>query len=141
MKTPKLSGRKLKLCVHDILKKSCRICSPSLYCPCNKLIAKCAKCKQFIGRCCEKSRSMCKTHGGWSLCKCGSNMHKSRCSACGTGKKLCIHKRRANNCPECSRATTASGIDNAYLTNTSEICPCGVARKHCSLHGGTTPAP
>ena len=136
-------GKKIKLCLHDIIKKSCSVCSPHLYCPCKKLIKNCDKCKQYAGKrkCCDRARSMCVTHGGWSLCPCGSSQHHSRCSACGSGKKLCIHKRRMNNCKECSRSAKETGVDNIYLTSTSELCPCGTARKHCSLHGGTTVDP
>jgi hypothetical protein len=138
----RMKGIKFKLCSHDVLKRSCIICSPSLFCPCRKLIAKCAKCLPHKGRCgCGVARSMCRIHGGYSLCKCGSKMHHSRCTACGSGKKLCTHGRRINNCPECLRAAKETGVENPYLTNTSEWCPCGTARKHCLLHGGTTPAP
>jgi hypothetical protein len=64
---PKMAGKKIKLCSHDIPKKACRICSPSLYCPCNKLISKCPKCIQHRGRCgCGKTRSTCRVHGGKS---------------------------------------------------------------------------
>jgi hypothetical protein len=136
----KMAGKTIRLCLHDVIKTRCRICSPHLYCNCNKLIKNCPKCKIHIGRCeCQKSRSMCSKHGGWALCKCGSSQHHSRCSACGSGKKLCPHKRRMNNCTICSKAAKDSGVENMYLTNTSELCPCGIARKHCRLHGGATP--
>ena len=134
----KMGGKKIKLCVHDIMKKSCNSCSPSLYCPCKKLIKSCSKCKVHIGRCgCQKSRSMCRQHGGWALCKCGSSMHHSRCTSCCSGKKLCEHQRRMNNCPECLRTANESGVDSKYLACNAEWCPCGRARKHCKEHGGS----
>lgn len=129
----KMSGKKIKLCVHDVLKKSCRTCSPSLYCPCKKLINLCMKCKVHKGRCgCQKSRSMCRIHGGWALCKCGSAMHHSRCTACHSGKMLCVHHKRLNNCPECLRAANESGVETPYLGVSSEWCACGMAKKHCA---------
>jgi hypothetical protein len=63
----KMAGKKMKLCLHDILKKSCLICSPHLFCPCKKLIKSCPKCKQFAGKkCCDRSRATCRLHGGIS---------------------------------------------------------------------------
>ena len=138
----RIPGKKYKLCSHDIIKNSCLVCSPHLYCPCKKRIKDCPKCKIHIGRCeCQKSRSMCSIHGGWSLCKCGSSQNHTRCSACGSGKKLCQHKRRMNNCKQCSKEAKDNAVDTIYLTSTSELCPCGIARKHCAVHGGNDPIP
>jgi hypothetical protein len=139
----KVRGRTFKLCSHDVLKTRCPQCSPHKFCPCGTLIKNCPKCVSHIGRCgCGKSRSMCRIHGGWCLCKCGkSSMHSSRCSVCGSGSKLCEHKRRVNNCPTCLGAAQADGVASPYLTNGGEWCPCGKARKHCSKHGGVLPPP
>lgn len=133
-----MAGKKIKLCGCGVLKSSCHVHSPHLFCPCGKKIKGCDKCKIHIGRCaCLKSRSMCSVHGGWSLCPCGSSHNHTRCSACGSGKKLCQHGKRMNNCRACSKAAKESGVDNQYLTIKSEICPCNVAKKYCLQHGGT----
>jgi hypothetical protein len=134
-----MSGKKIKLCACGSIKRLCQLHSPQNFCNCKKLIKNCSKCKPFIGRCCSKSRSMCRVHGGWSLCKCGSSQHHSRCSSCGSGAKLCSHGKRVNNCGECLRTAKENGVQTPYLTNTGEICVCGKARKHCALHGGLIP--
>jgi hypothetical protein len=61
-------GKKYKICSHDIIKKSCRICSPHLYCNCGVMIKNCMKCKQYSRnrKCCDRARSMCSLHGGTS---------------------------------------------------------------------------
>jgi hypothetical protein len=123
----------IKLCSCGVLKQKCKKHSPINYCKCGKLIAKCKKCFVHIGRCsCGKRRGLCAIHGGWCLCVCGSGHHHSRCTVCGTGNKLCEHKKRYNNCMICLRAMKNSGQKSQYLSVKSEICPCGIARKHCN---------
>jgi hypothetical protein len=136
----KMKGKKFKFCACSILKSSCPKHSPHLFCPCKKKIKNCNKCRIHIGRCaCQKSRSHCSTHGGWSLCPCGSAQNHTRCSTCGSGKKLCEHGKRMNNCRSCLTTAKDSGVDNPYLTSTSEICPCNIPKKYCLEHGGSSP--
>ena len=123
---------KIKLCACGVFKKNCPKHSPIHYCNCGTLIVNCANCKPHIGRClCGKKRGMCVIHGGWLLCKCGSGHHNSRCTKCGSGGKLCEHKRRVNNCMTCLRDKQKEGTGSQYLSIKSEICLCGIARKHC----------
>ena len=81
---------------------------------------------------CGKKRGMCTVHGGWQLCKCKSGHHHSRCTKCGSGNKLCEHKKRYNNCMTCLRENQTDGVGSQYLSIKSEICPCKIARKHCN---------
>ncbi|KAJ1471155.1 hypothetical protein T484DRAFT_1640436, partial [Baffinella frigidus] len=95
---------KFKLCACGVLKKTCKKHSPINFCNHGRLIARCKQCVKHKGRClCGKQRGVCNVHGGWLLCPCGSPQHRSRCTACGTGAKLCMHKKRTNNCMDCLR--------------------------------------
>ena len=137
MKEPK-SKKKFTLCCCGILKTNCIKHSPLNFCNCGSLIANCDKCRIHRGICgCGKPRGVCATHGGYLLCSCGSGHHRSRCTKCGGGTKLCIHKRRVNNCMQCLRDAKNLGDATPYLTNTGEICACAKPRKFCLEHGGT----
>jgi hypothetical protein len=127
---------KFKLCACNLLKRSCKKHNPAAFCNHGRLIRKCKQCSKHRGRCaCGKQRGMCRTHGGWLLCKCGSVQHRSRCTVCGTGSKLCKHQKRVNNCMQCLRETGSSS--SSYLSSSSEVCECLIARKFCKLHGGS----
>ena len=129
----KITKRGIKLCSCGVFKKTCQKHSPINFCNCGKLIVTCTKCKPHIGRCmCGKKRGMCTVHGGWQLCKCKRGHHHSRCTKCGSGNKLCEHKKRYNNCITCLRENQTDGVGSQYLSIKSEICPCKIARKHCN---------
>ena len=129
----KIKGRCLKICSCGVLTKSCPKHTPSNFCNCGKLIAQCLECQPHMGRCgCGKLRSNCQIHGGWNLCVCTSGQQKSRCTKCGNGWDLCEHKKRPNNCMTCLRLKKDEGVETPYLSTKSEVCPCGIARKHCN---------
>ena len=123
----------IKLCACGVFKKTCPKHTPINFCNCGILIINCDKCRPHIGRCgCGKKRGMCILHGGWQLCPCKSGHHYSRCTKCGSGGKLCEHKKRVNNCMICLRENKKNGTGSQYLSIKSEVCPCGKARKHCN---------
>jgi hypothetical protein len=129
---------KYKICACGVLKNACKKHNPAAFCNHGRLIRKCKQCAKHIGVCaCGKTRGTCLQHGGWLLCPCGSPQHRSRCTACGTGGKLCKHKKRQNNCMRCIRSASKTGEQNAFITTSSEICPCLIAKKFCKKHGGS----
>jgi len=133
-----MGGCKIKLCACGVVKKTCALHSPINFCPCGTLISQCRKCRQHRGVCgCGKPRGLCREHGGYLLCPCGSGHHKSRCTKCGSGGKLCKHRKRVNNCMQCLRESKAAGTQCEYMSPTGEVCPCAKPRKFCSVHGGS----
>jgi hypothetical protein len=133
----KIKARLIKLCKCGILRRDCKTHNPSRFCPCGLVIANCDKCKEHIGRCgCGRARASCPKHGGWSGCVCGSGHHKSRCTKCGRGAKLCEHGKRKTGCLICARISHETGVPSEYSSVTSEICIHSKARKFCLLCPG-----
>jgi hypothetical protein len=72
---------------------------------------------------CAKHISICKHH-----------RRKTRCVDCaiengGRTGSVCMHNRRKYQCTECAKLGLTSH-------QRSEVCPCGVRKRYCRVHGG-----
>jgi hypothetical protein len=106
-----------KRCVHSRVKSDCKECDPTKYCfEHNMPLRMCGKC--------ARHPSICKHH-----------RRKTRCVECavennGKTGSVCIHKRRKYQCTECAKL----GLNTEKQR--SEVCPCGMRKRYCGLHGG-----
>jgi hypothetical protein len=112
-----------KRCVKclGIRSTDCKECHPERYCFEHMMpMRHCGKC--------AKHPSICKHH-----------RRRARCVECarekgdnkdGTTSSVCIHHRRKYQCTECAK------LGMMDPKQRSEICPCGVRKRYCNIHGG-----
>jgi hypothetical protein len=114
-----------KRCLHGKSNKTdCKDCCPEKHCFEHGMPMR------FCGKC-GKHPSICKHHRRRTRCvECAVERDKESPGGLDTQHVIgavCIHHRRKYQCTECAKLG---------LINSSEICPCAIRKRYCSIHGG-----
>ena len=147
-------------CDHDKTRSSCKICTPSNFCPCGRLKRQCKDCggssvcfdhgtvRRLKSDCLECHPEKACEHGKLSrICyKCNNHLRcecgklKYNCHLHSPGDRFCEHKRFRSQCRDCIIASMspAEAVDDLPSISSSTLCPHEKRPTNCRICNEST---